>query len=101
MSPVLLHRDTEVYVTPMKCTYIHFKTLFLFIINILPTMGVQLISFNPPAVRILLKTKLSMTDIINNFIDYEDGQEDTDYFRADKNMQRSSFPTNWKSNFLK
>ncbi|GFS66784.1 uncharacterized protein TNCV_230041 [Trichonephila clavipes] len=40
-------------------------------------------------------------DIINNLIDYEDGQEEPDSLRADKNMQTSSFPTNWKSIFLK
>ncbi|GFW23700.1 uncharacterized protein TNCV_2032431 [Trichonephila clavipes] len=40
------------------------------------------------------------SDIINNLMDYEDGQEE-DYLRADKNMQGSSFPTNWKSIVLK
>ncbi|GFX37751.1 hypothetical protein TNCV_3116021 [Trichonephila clavipes] len=34
--------------------------------------------------------------IINNLIDYEDGQEETDSLRVDKNMQELSFPTNWK-----
>ncbi|GFX74625.1 uncharacterized protein TNCV_1158411 [Trichonephila clavipes] len=33
-------------------------------------------------------------DIINNLIDYEDGKEEPDSLRADKNMQGSSFPTN-------
>ncbi|GFV95612.1 uncharacterized protein TNCV_4576131 [Trichonephila clavipes] len=41
------------------------------------------------------------SDIINNMIDYEDGQEEPDSLRVDKNMQGSSFPTNWKSIFLK
>ncbi|GFX12309.1 uncharacterized protein TNCV_63551 [Trichonephila clavipes] len=40
-------------------------------------------------------------DIINNSMDYEDGHEEPDSLRADKNMQESSFPTNWKSIFLK
>ncbi|GFX10349.1 uncharacterized protein TNCV_1867441 [Trichonephila clavipes] len=40
-------------------------------------------------------------DIINNLIDYKDGQEESDSLRVDKNMQESSFPTNWKSIFLK
>ncbi|GFT23090.1 uncharacterized protein TNCV_1858361 [Trichonephila clavipes] len=34
------------------------------------------------------------SDIINNLIDYEDGQEEPDYLRVDKNMYGSSFPTN-------
>ncbi|GFS70885.1 uncharacterized protein TNCV_2719681 [Trichonephila clavipes] len=38
--------------------------------------------------------------IINNLITYEDGRE-LDSLRSDKNMQRSSFLTNWKSIFLK
>ncbi|GFW13826.1 hypothetical protein TNCV_1670421 [Trichonephila clavipes] len=33
-------------------------------------------------------------DIINNMIDYEDGQEEPDSSRVDKIMQGSSFPTN-------
>ncbi|GFW89713.1 DUF4817 domain-containing protein [Trichonephila clavipes] len=40
------------------------------------------------------------SDIINNLVDYEDGQEEPDSLRADKNMQGSHFPTNWKSMFL-
>ncbi|GFW58953.1 uncharacterized protein TNCV_2830591 [Trichonephila clavipes] len=35
------------------------------------------------------------SDIINNLIDYEDGQEGPDSLRVDKNMQGSTFPTNW------
>ncbi|GFV72460.1 uncharacterized protein TNCV_546501 [Trichonephila clavipes] len=41
------------------------------------------------------------SDIINNLIGFEDGQEEPDSLRADKNVQRFSFPTNWKSIFLK
>ncbi|GFW43316.1 uncharacterized protein TNCV_2923641 [Trichonephila clavipes] len=33
------------------------------------------------------------SDIINNLIDYEDEQEESDSLRVDKNMQGSSFPT--------
>ncbi|GFV35970.1 uncharacterized protein TNCV_2867281 [Trichonephila clavipes] len=36
-------------------------------------------------------------DIINNLIDYKDGQEEPYSLRADKRMQGSSFPTKWKS----
>ncbi|GFS94001.1 uncharacterized protein TNCV_4480511 [Trichonephila clavipes] len=41
------------------------------------------------------------SDIINNLTDYREGQEESDPLRADKNIQGSSFPTNWKSIFLK
>ncbi|GFT00714.1 uncharacterized protein TNCV_3114031 [Trichonephila clavipes] len=41
------------------------------------------------------------SDVINNLIDYEDGQEESDSLRTDKNMQGFCFPTNWKSIFLK
>ncbi|GFY14488.1 uncharacterized protein TNCV_1315421 [Trichonephila clavipes] len=41
------------------------------------------------------------SDIINNLIDYENGQEELDSLRADKNVQGSSFPRNWKNIFLK
>ncbi|GFX60186.1 uncharacterized protein TNCV_4533461 [Trichonephila clavipes] len=34
------------------------------------------------------------SDIINNLTDYEDGKEESDSVRANKNMQGSSFPTN-------
>ncbi|PRD34054.1 UNVERIFIED_CONTAM: hypothetical protein NCL1_15782 [Trichonephila clavipes] len=40
-------------------------------------------------------------DIINNLMDYEDGQEEPDSLRANKNMQGSSFLINWKNIFLK
>ncbi|GFY14809.1 uncharacterized protein TNCV_648521 [Trichonephila clavipes] len=33
--------------------------------------------------------------VINNLIDYEDGQEEPDSLRTDTNMQGSCFPTNW------
>ncbi|GFV43698.1 uncharacterized protein TNCV_880241 [Trichonephila clavipes] len=41
------------------------------------------------------------SDIIDNLIDSEDGQEEPDPLRADKTTQGSSFPTNWKSIFFK
>ncbi|GFS93787.1 uncharacterized protein TNCV_798871 [Trichonephila clavipes] len=40
------------------------------------------------------------SDIMNNLIDYEDGQEEPDSLRVDKNIQGSSFPTKWKSIFF-
>ncbi|GFW39412.1 uncharacterized protein TNCV_1833951 [Trichonephila clavipes] len=40
-------------------------------------------------------------DIMNNLTEYEDGQEEPDSLRAYKNIQESSFPTNWKSIILK
>ncbi|GFS47130.1 uncharacterized protein TNCV_2053111 [Trichonephila clavipes] len=39
--------------------------------------------------------------IINNLIDYEDGQEGPDSLRVDTDIQGSTIPTNWKSIFLK
>ncbi|GFW89897.1 uncharacterized protein TNCV_2979931 [Trichonephila clavipes] len=41
------------------------------------------------------------SDIINNLMENEDGQEEPDSLRADKNMQGSSFSTNWKCIFVK
>ncbi|GFX88886.1 uncharacterized protein TNCV_2575931 [Trichonephila clavipes] len=38
---------------------------------------------------------------INNLMDYEDGQEEPDSLRVDKNMRASNFRRNWKSIFLK
>ncbi|GFW04139.1 hypothetical protein TNCV_2669041 [Trichonephila clavipes] len=46
--------------------------------------------------RLIEDETFNDSDIVNNLIDYEDGQEERDSLRADKNMQRSSFPTNWK-----
>ncbi|GFT79110.1 uncharacterized protein TNCV_3094651 [Trichonephila clavipes] len=51
--------------------------------------------------RLIEDKTFNDNDIINNLIDYEDGPEEPDSLRADKNMQGSSFPTNWKSIFLK
>ncbi|GFX65896.1 uncharacterized protein TNCV_13171 [Trichonephila clavipes] len=51
--------------------------------------------------RLIEDETFNDSDIINNLIDYEDGQEEPDSLRADKNIQGSSFPTNWKSIFLK
>ncbi|GFV65101.1 uncharacterized protein TNCV_2304081 [Trichonephila clavipes] len=52
--------------------------------------------------RLIEDETFNDSDIINNLIDYKDGQEEPDSLRADKNMQGFSFPTNWKSiNFVK
>ncbi|GFT06129.1 hypothetical protein TNCV_1595451 [Trichonephila clavipes] len=68
--------------------------------------------YPPPVIRVAFSQRSSSPSliedeafkdrgIINNLIDYEDGQVELDSSRADKNMQRSSFPTKWKSIFLK
>ncbi|GFV34348.1 hypothetical protein TNCV_4023631 [Trichonephila clavipes] len=44
--------------------------------------------------RLIEDETFNDSDIINNLIDYEDGQEEQDSLRADENMQESSFPTN-------
>ncbi|GFY30160.1 thromboxane-A synthase [Trichonephila clavipes] len=41
------------------------------------------------------------SNIINNLIDYEDRQEELDSLKVDENIKGSSFPTHWKSIFLK
>ncbi|GFX15500.1 hypothetical protein TNCV_3304291 [Trichonephila clavipes] len=41
------------------------------------------------------------SDIMNNLVNYGDGQKEPESLRVDKNMQGSSFPPNWKSLFLK
>ncbi|GFS76708.1 hypothetical protein TNCV_1622791 [Trichonephila clavipes] len=51
--------------------------------------------------RLIADETFNESDIINNLIYYEDGQEEPDSLRADKNIQESSFPTNWRSIFLK
>ncbi|GFX00459.1 uncharacterized protein TNCV_2091091 [Trichonephila clavipes] len=51
--------------------------------------------------RLIEDETFNDSDINNNLIDYEDGQEEPDSLRADKNRQGSSFPTKWKSIFLK
>ncbi|GFT25407.1 uncharacterized protein TNCV_182341 [Trichonephila clavipes] len=51
--------------------------------------------------RLIEDETFNDNDIINNLIDYEDGQEEPESLRADTNMQGSSFPTNWESIFLK
>ncbi|GFX99164.1 hypothetical protein TNCV_2493451 [Trichonephila clavipes] len=38
--------------------------------------------------RMIEEEPFNDSDIINNLIDYEDGQEEPDSLRADKNMQR-------------
>ncbi|GFW73773.1 uncharacterized protein TNCV_1542271 [Trichonephila clavipes] len=40
------------------------------------------------------------SDSLNNLIDYEDGQEEPDSLRVDKNMLGSNFTTKWKSIFF-
>ncbi|GFV61224.1 hypothetical protein TNCV_500161 [Trichonephila clavipes] len=47
------------------------------------------------SLRLIEDETFNDSGIINNLIDYEDGQEEPDSLRADKNMQGSSFPTNW------
>ncbi|GFT81435.1 uncharacterized protein TNCV_3673091 [Trichonephila clavipes] len=51
--------------------------------------------------RLIEEEIFNDSDIRNNLIDYEDGQEEPDFSRVDINMQRSSFPTNWRNIFLK
>ncbi|GFT71291.1 uncharacterized protein TNCV_3002681 [Trichonephila clavipes] len=46
--------------------------------------------------RLIEDETFNDSDIINNLMDYEGGQEEPDSLRADKNMQGFSFPTNWK-----
>ncbi|GFX68073.1 uncharacterized protein TNCV_921741 [Trichonephila clavipes] len=60
------------------------------------------VAFSPrsSSPRLIEDESFNNSDIISNLIDYEDGQE-PDSLRADKNMQESSFNTNWKSLFLK
>ncbi|GFW11601.1 uncharacterized protein TNCV_42361 [Trichonephila clavipes] len=70
-------------------------------------MQVQLLSlfasvaFNAIRSRLIEDENFNDSDIINNFIGYEDGLEEPDSLRADKNMQGSSFSKNWKRIFLK
>ncbi|GFS49696.1 transposable element Tcb1 transposase [Trichonephila clavipes] len=69
----------------------------------------QLARNTPPVVtsdqlsnpRLIEDETFNDSDITNNLVDYEDGQEEPDSLRADKNMQGSSLPTNWKNIFLK
>ncbi|GFV70774.1 uncharacterized protein TNCV_1946841 [Trichonephila clavipes] len=97
---VLPPRDVEVKVTPLKCR--HFKTLYAFVIKSLPTKRIQFAFSQRSSSPHLTEGKtFSDSDIINNLIDYEDGQEEPDFLRADKNMQESSFQTNWESIILK
>ncbi|GFT82371.1 uncharacterized protein TNCV_2388691 [Trichonephila clavipes] len=51
--------------------------------------------------RLIEDETLNDNDIIHKLKDYEDGQEEPDSLRVDKKMQESSFPTNWKTIFLK
>ncbi|GFT90995.1 uncharacterized protein TNCV_2008511 [Trichonephila clavipes] len=51
--------------------------------------------------RLIEDETFNDSDIMNNLIDYEDGREESDFLRVDKNMQGSSFPTTWKSIFFK
>ncbi|GFX20896.1 uncharacterized protein TNCV_79511 [Trichonephila clavipes] len=51
--------------------------------------------------RLIEDETFNDSDIFNNFIDYEDGQEKPDSLRADKNMLGTCSLTNWKSIFLK
>ncbi|GFV53892.1 uncharacterized protein TNCV_166591 [Trichonephila clavipes] len=51
--------------------------------------------------RLIEDETFNDSDIMNNLIDYEDGQEEPDSLRAKENMRGFSFPTNWKRIFLK
>ncbi|GFY19588.1 transposable element Tcb2 transposase [Trichonephila clavipes] len=46
--------------------------------------------------RLIEEEPFNDGDIINNLIDYEDGQEEPDSLRPNKNMQGSSFPSTGK-----
>ncbi|GFT33734.1 uncharacterized protein TNCV_4382561 [Trichonephila clavipes] len=76
-------RNAGEYVTPLKCR--HFKTLCSSVTNSLPTMRVQLFSQQSSSPRLIEDKTFNDSDIINNLIDYEDGQE-PDSLRADKIM---------------
>ncbi|GFW45639.1 uncharacterized protein TNCV_3245771 [Trichonephila clavipes] len=51
--------------------------------------------------RLIEEETFNDSDTINNLIDYEDRQKESNSLRGDKIMQGSSLPTNWKSIFLK
>ncbi|GFX50002.1 hypothetical protein TNCV_2374911 [Trichonephila clavipes] len=59
----------------------------------------ELLQLSSP--RLIEDETFNDSDIKNNLIDYEDGLEEPDSLRGDKNMHGSSFPKNWKSIFLK
>ncbi|GFT19209.1 hypothetical protein TNCV_303341 [Trichonephila clavipes] len=46
--------EAGVYVTPLKCTCRHFKTLCSFVMNGLPAIDVQLLFLNAPAAHLLM-----------------------------------------------
>ncbi|GFX53712.1 uncharacterized protein TNCV_1596581 [Trichonephila clavipes] len=47
--------------------------------------------------RLIEHETFNDSDIINNLMDYEDGQEEPDSLRADKNMQGSNFQQSGKA----
>ncbi|PRD19814.1 UNVERIFIED_CONTAM: hypothetical protein NCL1_56308 [Trichonephila clavipes] len=49
--------------------------------------------------RLIEDETFNGSGIIKNLLDYEDGQEERDSLRVDKNMLGSSLSTNWKSIF--
>ncbi|GFV44428.1 hypothetical protein TNCV_4736821 [Trichonephila clavipes] len=75
----------------LMLTYLMLQTC-----NSIPPMDIRFIS---PC--LIEDETFNDSGIINSLIDYENEQEEPDSLRADKNMQGYSFPTNWKSNFLK
>ncbi|GFY02102.1 uncharacterized protein TNCV_5099631 [Trichonephila clavipes] len=84
---------------PLKCR--HFKTLFI-CYKQSPDNVYSVASSQRSSTPCLTEDEnFNDSDIINILINYEDEQEEPDSLRADKNMQGSSFPPNWKSVFLK
>ncbi|GFV54973.1 uncharacterized protein TNCV_1663401 [Trichonephila clavipes] len=75
--PTLSH-DVEVYVTPLKCRH--------FIYCEQPPDNAHSVAFsrrsNSP--RLIEDETFNDSDIINNLIDYENGQEEPDSLRSDK-----------------
>ncbi|PRD27721.1 UNVERIFIED_CONTAM: hypothetical protein NCL1_34540 [Trichonephila clavipes] len=77
------------YVMPMQCTYINFKTLCSFVINSLPTMPVQLLSERDNSLRLAEDETANGSDIINILIHYEDGQEEPEFqFRQEYEISK-------------
>ncbi|GFS51398.1 uncharacterized protein TNCV_548761 [Trichonephila clavipes] len=84
-SPAPL-RDAGVYVTPQKCS--HFKTLCSFVIKSPDNAHSVAFSQRSISPRLIEDETFNDSDIINNLINFEDGQEESDSLRAGKNMQR-------------
>ncbi|PRD28389.1 UNVERIFIED_CONTAM: hypothetical protein NCL1_32536 [Trichonephila clavipes] len=72
-------RDAGVYVTPLKCR--HFKTLCSFVINTPDNANSVAFSQCSSSPRLIEDETFNDSVIINNLIDYEDGQEKPDPLR--------------------